>query len=42
MGAPGRVVRAVTAQEIESLTDSAAHYVANWNRFRLELSATPV
>lgn len=33
MGAPGRVVRQVSADEAKRLTASAAHYVENWQRF---------
>jgi carbonic anhydrase/acetyltransferase-like protein (isoleucine patch superfamily) len=39
MGAPGRVVRQVSAGEAERLTASAAHYVENWQRFAGDLSA---
>ena len=34
LGLPGKVVRALTAQEIERNQLSAAHYVANSQRFR--------
>ena len=34
MGAPGRVVRALDAEAIERLRDSARHYAANARRFR--------
>ena len=33
VGAPGRVARTLTEEEIEGLTRSAAHYVANWKRY---------
>ena len=33
VGAPGKVTRAVSADEAEYLRWSAAHYVANWKRF---------
>lgn len=33
MGMPGKVVRALTPEEIERNRASAAHYIANWKRF---------
>ncbi len=33
MGLPGKVVRSLTPAEIDGLKRSAAHYVANWQRF---------
>jgi carbonic anhydrase/acetyltransferase-like protein (isoleucine patch superfamily) len=33
MGSPGKVVRQLTAQEIQRLTWSATHYVENWRRY---------
>jgi len=33
VGAPGKVVRQLTAEEIAGLTASAAHYAANWKRY---------
>ena len=33
VGAPGRVVRPLTEDEIRGLTQSAAHYSANWKRY---------
>ena len=33
IGMPGKVARALTAEEIERNRRSAAHYVANWKRF---------
>jgi len=33
VGAPGRVVRTLTEDEIKGLTVSADHYVANWKRY---------
>jgi carbonic anhydrase/acetyltransferase-like protein (isoleucine patch superfamily) len=33
MGAPGRVVRALTEAEIEGLASSARRYVVNWKRY---------
>ena len=37
MGSPGKVVRPVTPQEIQMITGSAAHYVANARRYRQHL-----
>ncbi len=37
LGSPAKVVRDLTAAEIESLHDSADHYVANGQRFRQSL-----
>ena len=37
MGSPGKVVRPVTPQEIQAITASAAHYVANARRYREQL-----
>lgn len=37
LGAPGKVVRQLTAEEIEGLKLSAEHYVANARRFRERL-----
>lgn len=37
MGAPGKVVREVSAAQLETLAHSAAGYVANWKRFKTEL-----
>lgn len=37
MGAPGKVVREVSAAQLETLAHSAAGYVANWKRFKEEL-----
>jgi len=34
VGAPARVVRPVTAEEIAMLAASARHYVENWKRYR--------
>ncbi|MEN8719997.1 MAG: gamma carbonic anhydrase family protein [Oceanococcaceae bacterium] len=39
MGTPGKVVRELTAPEIQMLTLSAAHYVENARRYRSELVA---
>ena len=39
MGAPGKIVREVTAEQALGLTASADHYVANWKRYRRDLRA---
>lgn len=39
VGVPARVVRPLTPDEIAALPLSAAHYVANWKRFRRDLEA---
>ena len=39
LGSPAKVVRELTGEEIESLRESAKHYVANAARFRDGLSA---
>ena len=39
MGAPGKVVRELTTEQIESLTRSAQGYVRNWKRFKAGLKA---
>jgi carbonic anhydrase/acetyltransferase-like protein (isoleucine patch superfamily) len=33
MGAPGKVVRELTEQQIQGITGSALHYVENWKRY---------
>ncbi|MDQ0315744.1 gamma carbonic anhydrase family protein [Amorphus orientalis] len=33
VGMPGKVVRTLSDAEVEGLTKSAAHYVANWKRY---------
>jgi carbonic anhydrase/acetyltransferase-like protein (isoleucine patch superfamily) len=38
MGAPGRVIREVSPEQALMLAAGAAHYVANWKRYRRELS----
>ncbi|ESQ83345.1 hypothetical protein AEAC466_13940 [Asticcacaulis sp. AC466] len=40
LGAPARVVRELTPEQIGKLKQSAAHYVRNWRRFKSDL--TPV
>ena len=37
MGAPGKVVREVSPEQVMILTGSAHHYVANWKRYRADL-----
>jgi len=39
VGAPGRVVRELTAEQIAFLTASAGHYVQNWQRYARDLTA---
>ncbi|MBQ1542160.1 gamma carbonic anhydrase family protein [Caulobacter sp. CCUG 60055] len=39
MGAPGKVVRELTADQAQRLTASALHYVENWRRYRRQLHA---
>ena len=39
VGSPGKVVRELTPEQIERLTQSAAHYVANAKRYATELKA---
>ncbi len=40
LGAPAKVARELTAEEIETIRTSAAHYVANAARYREQLDAT--
>jgi carbonic anhydrase/acetyltransferase-like protein (isoleucine patch superfamily) len=37
MGAPGKVVREVSAEQARMLAGGALHYVENWKRFRREM-----
>ena len=37
MGAPGKVVREVSAQQAQVLAGSALHYVGNWKRYKTGL-----
>jgi carbonic anhydrase/acetyltransferase-like protein (isoleucine patch superfamily) len=37
LGSPGRVVRPLSEQEVQTLSLSADFYVANWRRFKAEL-----
>jgi len=39
IGMPGKVIRALTDEEIARNRDSADHYVANWKRFAAGLNA---
>lgn len=36
-GAPGKVVRQVTPENIQMIRESSEYYVANWQRYRREL-----
>lgn len=38
MGAPGKVVREVRAEQIAMIAHGAQHYVENWKRYRREMS----
>jgi carbonic anhydrase/acetyltransferase-like protein (isoleucine patch superfamily) len=40
MGAPAKVVRPLTPQEIAGLPTGALHYVENWRRFKRDLAPT--
>ena len=40
MGAPGRVVRELSEQEVQMLQASALHYVENWKRYARDLRPT--
>ncbi|WP_411288011.1 gamma carbonic anhydrase family protein [Phenylobacterium sp.] len=40
MGAPGKVVRAVSPAQAQVIIGGALHYVENWKRYRRELQAT--
>lgn len=37
MGAPGKVVREVSPEQVQMITMSALHYVENWKRYRAGL-----
>jgi len=39
LGAPGRVVRTLSPEQTDMMVRGAAHYVANWKRFRTDLKA---
>ena len=39
MGAPGKIVRQLSAEQAEGLKLGARHYVDNWRRFKAELQA---
>jgi len=39
VGSPGKVVRQLSDEEVARLAHSAAHYVANWQRYHRELVA---
>ena len=38
MGSPGKVVRGLSPEQAAVMAAGAAHYVANWKRYRRELS----
>lgn len=38
VGSPGRIVRQLTEAQCAALDASAAHYVANWKRYAVELA----
>jgi carbonic anhydrase/acetyltransferase-like protein (isoleucine patch superfamily) len=37
MGAPGKVVRELSEQQVQMITGSAHHYAENWRRYVLGL-----
>ena len=37
IGSPGKIVREVSAEDIERIAHAAAHYIENWKRFSAEL-----
>ena len=39
VGSPGKVVRQLSDEEVAGLRHSAEHYVENWQRYRMELTA---
>jgi carbonic anhydrase/acetyltransferase-like protein (isoleucine patch superfamily) len=39
MGAPGKIVRELSAEQSAGLSAGAMHYVENWKRFRAGLTA---
>jgi len=39
LGMPGKVVRPLSAEEIARIQRISAHYVQNWQRYRIELKA---
>ncbi|MEM7569554.1 MAG: gamma carbonic anhydrase family protein, partial [Pseudomonadota bacterium] len=41
MGVPGKVVRMLDEEAIEGIRQSAAHYVANWQRFASGIKGLP-
>jgi carbonic anhydrase/acetyltransferase-like protein (isoleucine patch superfamily) len=41
LGAPGKIIRQLSEDEIRRNAKAAAHYVANWQRFTKELRALP-
>ena len=41
VGAPGKVVRQLTDEEVARLLENALHYVTNFQRYRLDLQVQP-
>ena len=41
VGAPGKVVRELTDEEVAKLLENALHYVKNFQRYRLDLKIQP-
>ena len=39
LGSPGKVVRKLTPEEIETVNETAQHYVRNWKRYKAGLNA---
>jgi carbonic anhydrase/acetyltransferase-like protein (isoleucine patch superfamily) len=39
MGAPGKVVRQITPEQVARMANGAQHYVENWRRYRNGLVA---
>ena len=37
MGAPGKIIRVVSDEEVQKITKSAEHYVKNWQRYKAGL-----
>ena len=37
VGSPGKVIRQLSAEDVERLKHSADHYVANWQRYQAAL-----
>lgn len=41
VGAPGKIVRQLTDEEVAGLLENALHYVKNFQRYRLDLKVQP-